>query len=82
MINGNCLIPLDKEVILGSWEKESNVTQIIGVPWLSEIPILRYFFSTETTAVENTRVYVTVTAGLLNTSKPEGLEVGVLKQMK
>ncbi len=82
VINGNCLIPLDKEVILGSWEKESNVTQIIGVPWLSEIPILRYFFSTETTAVEDTRVYVTVTAGLLNTSKPEGLEVGVLKQMK
>jgi hypothetical protein len=81
-LNGNCLIPLHKEIVLGRWEKISEVKQIIGVPWLSEIPILRYLFSTETTVKEQTRVYVTVKASLLNTAKPDGLDVGVLKKMK
>ncbi len=81
-INGNCLIPLDKETVLGRWEKESTVTQVIGVPWLSEIPILRYLFSTETAAVEKTHVYATVHASLLNTSMPDGISAGVLKKIK
>ncbi len=81
-INGNCLIPLDKETVLGQWEKENTVTQVIGVPWLSEIPILRYLFSTETTVVEKTHVYATVHASLLNTAQPDGMSAGVLKKIK
>ena len=81
-ISGNSLVPLDEEVVLGRWEKHNNVTQIIGVPYLSEIPILRYLFSTETTEVEKTRVYVTVKAHLLNPAAPDGLKAGTLKRIK
>lgn len=81
-ISGNCLIPLDKEFLLGRWEKESKVTQIIGVPWLSDIPVLRYLFSTETESIEKTHVCVTVTAKLLNSSRPDGMSAGILKKIK
>jgi len=81
-ISGNCLIPLDKEFLLGRWEKEIKVTQIIGVPWLSDIPVLRYLFSTETESIEKTHVCVTVTAKLLNSSRPDGMSAGILKKIK
>ena len=64
----------NKETILGSWEKESEVEQVIGVPWLCEVPILRYLFSTVTTVKEKSKVYVSVNARLLNGAKPEKLE--------
>ena len=81
-LNGNILIPLDKETILGSWEKESEVEQVIGVPWLCEVPILRYLFSTVTTVKEKSKVYVSVNARLLNGAKPEKLETGKLLKLK
>ncbi|MBE6356867.1 MAG: hypothetical protein E7058_07105 [Lentisphaerae bacterium] len=81
-INGNILIPLNKEVILGRWEKVSEVEQVIGVPWLSDIPVLRYFFSTVTSVKEKTRVYVAVNARLFNAAKPGKLENGKLMQLK
>ena len=81
-INGNMLIPLNREVILGEWNKESEVEEVIGIPWLSEIPVLRYLFSTVTTVKEKTRVYVTVNARLLDASKPEELARGELFQIK
>ena len=81
-LNGNMLIPLNKETILGRWDKDSEVEESIGVPWLSDIPVLRYLFSTVTKVKEKTRVYVTVTARLLNTSKPENLVNGQLLQLK
>ena len=81
-LNGNILIPLNKEVILGRWEKVSEVEQVIGVPWLSEIPVLRYLFSTVTSAKEKTTVYVAVNAGLFKAGAPEKLENGKLIKLK
>lgn len=81
-LDGNMLIPLNEEIVLGSWEKDSEVEQVIGVPWLSEIPILRYLFSTVTTVKEKTHVFVTVRASLLNTAKPEKMENGKLVKLK
>ncbi len=81
-LNGNMLIPLNKEVVLGNWEKNSEVEQVIGVPWLSEIPVLRYLFSTVTTTTEKTHVIVSVHAGVLNAAAPEKLENGKLHQLK
>ena len=61
----------------------SRVTeQTIGVPFLSDIPILKYLFSTTTTSREKTRFYMTVSAELLNTAPPKGIEVGTLKKVK
>ena len=76
------LIPLNKDVILGSWEKNSTVEQRIGVPWLSDIPILRYLFSTVTTVEEKTKVIVSVNARVFQSSKPEKLENGKLFKLK
>ena len=81
-INGSMLIPLNKEIILGKWNKESEVEQNIGMPWLSDIPVLRYLFGTVTTVKETTRVYVSVIARVLNTSKPADFANGQLFKLK
>ncbi len=81
VIQGNSLIALKKEVILGGWDLEQEVEQVIGVPWLCDIPLLKYLFSTTTTTREKTRVYLTVTARLLNTAEPDGMKVGELKRI-
>ena len=81
-ITGNSLIPLKKEVMLGCWELDQQVEQVIGVPWLCDIPLLKYLFSTTTVSREHTRVCLTVTASLLNTARPDGMRVGELKKIK
>lgn len=81
-VSGNALIPLNKETILGRWEKKSIVEQVIGIPFLIRIPILRYIFGTVTRQQENTHVCVSVKASLLNTAKPEQLNTGILKRIK
>ena len=69
-IAGDVLIPLNEEVVLGQWNKEQEVEQTIGIPWLCRIPILKYLFGTVTTGIENTRVYLTVTAEMLDSAAP------------
>ena len=76
VINSNVLMPLKEERIIASWDREQEVEQVIGVPFLCDIPILKYLFSTTTTSVERSKVYLTVTATMLNTSKPDGMNAG------
>ena len=47
-------------------------------------PILKYIFSTVTTSRENTRVYLTVTAKMLDTAHSQTLdfETGELKKVE
>lgn len=78
---GNAVIELNREKILASWDKENEVEQTIGVPFLCEIPILKYLFSTTTTSREKTHVYMTVTAEMLNTAV-QSPEIGKLKKLK
>jgi type II secretory pathway component GspD/PulD (secretin) len=51
-----------KEQLLTSWNRTSNVEQTIGVPFLCELPILKYIFGTTTSNTEITRFFVTVRA--------------------
>ena len=81
-INGDSLIPLGKEVVLGRWSVDQAVEQTIGVPWLCTIPYLKYLFSTTTTSRVHTEVYLTVTATLLDTARPNGMTTGELKRIK
>jgi len=81
LITGNATIDLNREKILASWEKEQEVEQIIGAPFLSDIPILKYLFSTTTTSIEKTKVYLTVTAEPLNTGI-QSERVGQLQKLK
>ena len=78
----NALIELNKEVILAQWERQQDVEQTIGVPFLASVPILKYLFSTTQSSKENMRVYLTVKAEMLNTALPNGIKPGFLKKIK
>ena len=80
-LQGNVAIDLGVEKLLATWEKEEQVEQTIGVPFLSDVPILKYLFSTTTTSEEKTHVCLTVTAEILNTS-PLREKSGVLRKLK
>ena len=72
---------LAREKLLASWDRTMKVTQTIGIPFLSRIPILKYLFSTETTTEEKSFVYLTVKAEILNTAVP-GNYTGRLTKLK
>ena len=81
-IQGNSLIELNRETILGCWDLDQEVEQVIGVPFLCDVPILKYLFSTTTTSREKTKVYLSVTARLLDSAHPAEIEVGELLRIK
>ena len=82
LINSSILLDLDKEFILSQWNSEQEVEQTIGVPFLSEIPFLKYLFRTTTTSSETSHFYLTVTHRLLNTSRPDKINTGELLKME
>ncbi len=61
-VTGDCNLLSGNEKLLAGWSKESDVEQKIGVPFLSDIPILGYLFSTTTTNREKTYFFVTAKA--------------------
>ncbi len=69
-VTGICNLLSEEEKILTAWSKESDVEQTIGVPFLSEIPILGYLFSTTTTNREKSWFFVTARTVLAH---PESL---------
>ncbi len=66
--SGNVSIPLHEEFRLAEWHQISKVRQRIGVPFLCEIPVLKYLFSTETVQEENMYSVLTVTATVADTA--------------
>lgn len=82
VIQSNTAIALNREVVLARWNKEQEVEQTIGVPFLSDIPFLKYLFSTTTVSREKTAVYMTVRAEMMNTALPQGFRTGELKKVK
>ncbi len=54
-------VALKQEQLLGSYTKESVVEQTVGVPFLCELPVLKYIFGTTTMNREKTHCFVTVT---------------------
>lgn len=51
-----------KEQLLGTWEQSYDVKQNIGIPFLSDIPILKYLFGTEKISKSTAKVFVTLQA--------------------
>lgn len=82
VMESNVLLDLNKEFILAQWNTVQEVEQTIGVPFLCEIPILKYLFSTTTRQKENCKLYLTIKPRLLNTAQPEKLESGKLFAME
>ncbi|MBS1368601.1 MAG: hypothetical protein HPZ91_01480 [Lentisphaeria bacterium] len=58
-VTGECNLLSGEEKLLTVWSKESEVEQTIGVPFLSDIPVLKYLFSTTTVNREKTYFFVT-----------------------
>lgn len=82
-ITGSAEMTLGRETVLAQWDKEQEVEQTVGIPFLSSIPVLKYLFGTTTTSVEKTKVVLTVTATVLDTAPlPEGLMPGKLAALK
>jgi type II secretory pathway component GspD/PulD (secretin) len=55
-----------KEVVLATWERVSKVEQTVGVPFLCELPILKYIFGTTTENDEKIYYFVTARASKVN----------------
>ena len=77
-MSSSVLLDLNKEFILGQWDCQQEVEQVIGVPFLSQIPILKYLFSTTTTQKENCRLYLSILPRLLNTAEEHQFASGKL----
>lgn len=54
------------EKLLGTYTKEQDVEQTVGIPFLVKIPILKYLFGTTTTIKEKTFLFVTAEANLVH----------------
>lgn len=65
-ISSNMTIELQNEHLLGVFGQKQKVEQTIGMPFLSDIPYLKYLFSTTTTIDADTKVFVTVTGRLVH----------------
>ena len=65
-VASNLTFELCSEQLLGSFHQEQKVEQTIGMPFLSDIPYLKYLFSTTTTINSDTRIFVTVTGRLVH----------------
>ena len=79
VFSGNAGVVLNKDTILGSWEQLREVEETIGVPWLSEIPILKYLFSTTTVNYERSYFFLTVRVELPDMAKPADVAGKIIK---
>lgn len=61
-VSASASLPFNKEVVLASWTRTAMVEQTIGVPFLCELPVLKYIFGTTTKNAEKIRCIVTVRA--------------------
>ena len=61
-ISAQTVINFNKEQLLASWNRTGTVEQTVGIPFLCEIPVLKYLFGTTTTNTETNRFFVTVRA--------------------
>ena len=80
-ISSNIQLELGCEQVIAQWDKMQDVKETIGVPFLMDVPILKYIFSTEVVSKEKTKVYLTIKAEVLDTGHPVHLQTGSLKQI-
>ena len=65
-IDGALTLGFKQEKLLGSYVKETDAEQTIGIPFLTQIPILKYLFGTTTTIKEKSYIIVTAEASLVH----------------
>ena len=80
-VTGECNLLSGGEKLLASWSRESEVEQTIGVPFLMEIPILKYLFSTTTLNREKSFFFLTAKGVLVHPDSPPAESGGELKSL-
>ncbi|MBO5309510.1 MAG: hypothetical protein J6C40_16060 [Lentisphaeria bacterium] len=65
-VNGAACMDFGKEQLFYKSVVERDVEQTTGVPFLCQIPVLKYLFSTTTTVKEKTYIIVTAEANLVH----------------
>mgnify|MGYP001106610043 FL=1 len=63
---GHISVQTGRERMIGRWTKELDVEQTIGVPFLCEVPVLKYVFGSTTRNKEKHFYFVSVKAELLH----------------
>lgn len=58
----NLTLAVGNERLLATWKKEYDTEQTIGMPFLSDIPVLKYLFGTTTKIKSTSYYFVTVKA--------------------
>lgn len=60
--SGGLTLDTGVERLIGAFDKHVKVEQYIGMPFLGDIPILKYLFGSESTVDSKLKVFVTMTA--------------------
>jgi len=68
----------NRERVIASWDRISDVEQTIGIPFLCELPVLKYIFGTTTSNTETTHYYVTARAVPVNIQ--DRIEPGIMAE--
>ena len=61
-VNGSIALTFGQEKLLACWNKATTVEQTIGIPFLCELPVLKYIFGTTTSNDETVHYFVTARA--------------------
>ena len=65
-VTSDITLAFKTERMLASWSLESNTSETIGIPFLCDIPYIKYLFSTETTVKDRTFYFVSADARLVH----------------
>ena len=78
-VTGDCNLLSGGEKLLSAWSKESDVEQRIGIPFLSDIPVLGSLFSTTTVNREKSYFFITAKTMLVHPESTPAEYSGQLK---
>jgi hypothetical protein len=66
LVESDLTLEMKTEKLLATWNREQEVEQNIGIPFLCEIPVLKYIFGSTTKVKEKVYFYVTAEANLVH----------------
>ncbi len=78
--NSTLTLNIGTEMLIAAFDKNVKVEQYNGIPFLGEIPVLRYLFGAESKVDSKFKVFVTLTATpVITANKPDSAVASVVK---
>ena len=75
---GSISLPFGQEKLLACWARKTDVEQTIGIPFLCELPVLKYIFGTTTSNADVVHYFVTARAVPVKIN--ESVEPGIMAE--